>query len=84
MVPGGDLTSPVNYVHLEQHHSHHWGLGLPGPQADVCQACLCSVVCGWGHGGRSEACEDMVALEKDYEEVGVDSVEGKGEKGEEY
>ena len=61
---------------------------MPGPQADL--RCAKHALVQWyvgegmEEGELSEACEDMVALEKDYEEVGVDSVEGKGEEGEEY
>ncbi len=46
---------------------------------DVRQARVCLLVRGWGYGEGefSEAREDLAALEKDYEEVGIETADGE-------
>ncbi|KAB1257044.1 Tubulin alpha-4 chain [Camelus dromedarius] len=85
MVPGGDLAKVQqavcmlsNTTAIAESWAHlDYKFGLMYAKNAFVHWYLCE---GMEEGEFSEAHEDMVALEKIYEEAGVDSVEGEGEE----
>ncbi|EPY73060.1 tubulin alpha-1A chain [Camelus ferus] len=85
MVPGGDLAKVQqavcmlsNTTAIAESWAHlDYKFGLMYAKHAFVHWYLCE---GMEEGEFSEAHEDMVALEKIYEEAGVDSVEGEGEE----
>ncbi|XP_067350050.1 tubulin alpha chain-like [Channa argus] len=80
VVPVG--KGPEGSVHAERHHCYCRSLGPA--QLQVWRGCAHWYVNeGMEEGEFSEAREDMAALEKDYAEVGLNSIEDE-EGGKEY